>query len=591
MANYTITTNSSRMNVGSNVSSTLTNESDRTLYIQPNTGYVVAAKDFKAPDTLQAGILSIEITDTLRAYDNNNEVQVVVNFDPSFVVTADNNDFSLGITGEAKLFVPNLTFDYESKVDFYLNIIETTTNCTIEKIAINTELITDSSLTHVSGTVNTGFNQRIFSYQIKANEGFEFTSIPSLSTSSNVAVRPLFISTNKDSDGRITQYNFNILYYNEVNINQADNLTLRVEASTTAIPSLAKEISAINFGSSQAKQEGEYRFITLSGTVGSKFNLNITRVSDSSVITNITNGEILSGGKYLVNGETVSNVQVFLPQSVVTVNSKLGNDAFNLTLTAGTDTTLSAIIPSSTPTYVINQYANPIIWFRFINPDASLPNTTFTSGTQDIYVEGRPNKNVEEVEFLSTEDYNFALNAVYTTTATALNIVRQPQHYLRYKVGTVLSTDLDRVILGTEGIPTPLVGVWRVFQKSNPFTDISDVPIITAVDSAGEYIDTTLDCVAADNDSFGILKTDFLYPERSVPANQGGDGGEFKVNITGLKVEQVTTQSVRFTGSVSIQRFGVVPNTDTTISSYTFPYFEFRFAPTAGSDPLLTETI
>lgn len=578
------------MNVGSNVSSTLTNESDRTLYIQPNTGYVVAAKDFKAPDVLQAGISSIEITDTLKAYDNNNEVQVVVNFDPSFVVTADNNDFSLGITGNASLFVPNLTFAYESEVDFYLNIVETTTNCTIEKIAINTELVTDSSLTHVSGTVNTGFNQRIFSYQIKANEGFEFTSIPSLNTSSNVAVRPLFISTNKDADGRITQYNFNISYYNEVNINQADNLTLEVEASTTAIPSLAKEISAINFGSSQVKQEGEYRFITLNGTVGSKFNLNITRVSDSSVIANITNGEILSDGNYLVNGETVSNVQVFLPQSVVTVNSKLGNDAFNLTLTAGTDTTLSTIIPSSTPTYVINQYANPIIWFRFIEPSSSLPNTTFTSGTQNTYIEGRPNKDVEDVEFLSPEDYNFAFNVVYTTTATALNIVRQPQHYLRYKVGTVLSNDLDRVSLSTEGIPTTLSGQWRVFQKSRPFVDLNTTPLVTAVNSTDGYIDTSIACVAADNDSFGISKTDFQFPERMVPANQGGGGSEFKVNITGFNVEQVTTQSVRFTGSVSVQRFGVVPNTDTTISNYLFPYFEFRFAPFAGPDALLTET-
>lgn len=578
------------MNVGSNVSSTLTNESDRTLYIQPNTGYVVAAKDFKAPDVLQSGISSIEITDTLKAYDNNNEIQVVVNFDPSFVVTADNNDFSLGITGEASLFVPNLTFGYESEIDFYLNIVEVTTNCTIEKIAINTELVTDSSLTHVSGTINTGFNRRIFSYQIKANEGFEFTSIPSLNTSSNVAVRPLFIGTSKDSDGRIIQYNFNVSYYNEVNINQADNLTLEVEASTTAIPSLAKEISAINFGSSQVKQEGEYRFITLSGTVGSKFNLNITRVSDSSVITNITNGEILSGGKYLVNGETVSNVQVFLPQSVVTVNSKLGNDAFNLTLTAGTDTTLSALIPSSTPTYVINQYANPIVWFRFINPTSGLPNTTFTSGTQNTYIEGRPNRNVEEVEFLSPEDYNFAFNAVYTTTATALNIVRQPEHYLRYKVGTVLSTDLDRVSLSTEGIPTTLSGQWRVFQKSRPFVNLNTVPLITSVNSANGYIDTSIACIAADNDSFGISKTDFQFPERMVPTNQGGDGSEFKVNITGFKVEQVTTQSVRFTGSVSVQRFGVVPNTDTTISNYLFPYFEFRFAPFAGSDAILTET-
>jgi hypothetical protein len=589
MANYTITQNSSRMNVGSNVSSTLTNESDRTLYIQPNTGYVVAAKDFKAPDVLQAGISSIEITDTLKAYDNNNEVQVVVNFDPSFVVTADNNDFSLGITGEASLYVPNLTFDYESEIDFYLNIVETAVNCTIEKIAINTELVTDSSLTHVSGTVNTGFNNRIFSYQIKANEGFEFTSIPSLSTSSNVAVRPLFTSTSKDSDGRIIQYNFNISYYNEVNINQADNLTLEVEASTTAIPSSAKEISAINFGSSQVKQEGEYRFITLSGTVGSKFNLNITRVSDSFVVTNITNGEILSGGKYLVNGETVSNVQVFIPQSVITVNSKLGNDAFNLTLTAGTDTTLSTLVPSSTPTYVINQYANPIIWFRFIEP-LDLPNTTFTSGTQNTYIEGRPNKDVEDIEFLSPEDYNFAFNVVYTTTATALNIVRQPEHYLRYKVGTVLSNDLDRVSLSTEGIPTTLSGQWRVFQKSNPFVNLNTVPLITAVNSTNGYIDTSIACVAADNDSFGISKTDFQFPERMVPTNQGGDGSEFKVNITGFKVEQVTTQSVRFTGSVSVQRFGVVPNTDTTISNYLFPYFEFRFAPFAGADALLTET-
>lgn len=589
MANYTITQNSSRMNVGSNVSSTLTNESDRTLYIQPNTGYVVAAKDFKAPDVLQAGISSIEITDTLKAYDNNNEVQVVVNFDPSFVVTADNNDFSLGITGEASLYVPNLTFDYESEIDFYLNIVETAVNCTIEKIAINTELVTDSSLTHVSGTVNTGFNNRIFSYQIKANEGFEFTSIPSLSTSSNVAVRPLFTSTSKDSDGRIIQYNFNVSYYNEVNINQADNLTLEVEASTTAIPSLAKEISAINFGSSQVKQEGEYRFITLSGTVGSKFNLNITRVSDSFVVTNITNGEILSGGKYLVNGETVSNVQVFIPQSVITVNSKLGNDAFNLTLTAGTDTTLSTLVPSSTPTYVINQYANPIIWFRFIEP-LNLPNTTFTSGTQNTYIEGRPNKDVEDIEFLSPEDYNFAFNVVYTTTATALNIVRQPEHYLRYKVGTVLSNDLDRVSLSTEGIPTTLSGQWRVFQKSRPFVNLNQIPLITAVNSTNGYIDTSIACVAADNDSFGISKTDFQFPERMVPTKQGGDGSEFKVNITGFKVEQVTTQSVRFTGSVSVQRFGVVPNTDTTISNYLFPYFEFRFAPFAGTDALLTET-
>ena len=578
------------MNVGSNVSSTLTNESDRTLYIQPNTGYVVAAKDFKAPDVLQAGISSIEITDTLKAYDNNNEVQVVVNFDPSFVVTADNNDFSLGITGNASLFVPNLTFAYESEVDFYLNIVETATNCTIEKIAIRTELVTDSSLTHVSGTINTGFSERIFSYQIKANEGFEFTSIPSLNTSSNVAVRPLFISTNKDADGRITQYNFNISYYNEVDINQADNLTLEVEASTTAIPSLAKEISAINFGSPQVKQEGEYRFITLIGTVGSKFNLNITRVSDSSVITNITNGEILSGGKYLVNGETVSNIQVFLPQSVVTVNSKLGNDAFNLTLTAGTGTTLSTLIPSSAPTYVINQYANPIIWFRFINPLSTLPNTTFTSGTQNIYVEGRPNKNVEEVEFLSPEDYNFTFNVVYTTTATALNITRQPEHYLRYKVGTVLSTDLDRVNLSVEGIPTAISGQWRVFQKSRPFVNLNQIPILTAVNSANGYIDTFPDCIAANNDSFGISKTDFNFPERMVPTNQGGNGGEFKVNITGFKVEQVTTQSVRFTGSVSVQRFGVVPNTDTTISNYLFPYFEFRFAPFGGSTGILTET-
>ena len=153
-----------------------------------------------------------------------------------------------------------------------------------------------------------------------------------------------------------------------------------------------------------------------------------------------------------------------------------------------------------------------------------------------------------------------------------------------------MSNDLDRVSLSTEGIPTTLGGQWRVFQKSRPFVNLNTTPLITAVNSTNGYIDTSIACVAADNDSFGISKTDFQFPERMVPTNQGGDGSEFKVNITGFKVEQVTTQSVRFTGSVSVQRFGVVPNTDTTISNYLFPYFEFRFTPFAGSDAILTET-
>jgi len=590
MANYTITQTSSVLDVGVNLSSSLTDLSDRTLYIQPNKGYVVAAEDFKAPDVPQEGISSIEITDTLKAYDVNNEVQVVVNFDPSFVVTAENNDFSLGITGDAKIFVPNDSGSFNEDINYYIHLTETASNCTIEKIALNSEYYSEVSSTKITGTVKSGFRARLFTYEIKANTGFEFISAPELTNSSNIAISNTLITTGKNSDGRITSYSINVLYYNQVSINEADNFTLEVRASAIAIPSLAKQISSINFGELQVKQEGEYRFITLSGGIGSKFNLNITRVSDSAVIKDITNAEILDGGKYLVDGETVSNIQVFLPRSVVIVNSKLGNDAFNLTLTAGTDTTLSSTIPSGTPTYVINQYANPIIWFRFINPGIDLPNTTLTSGVQNIYVEGRPNKNVEDVEFLSTSDYNFTFDVVYTTTATSLNIVRQPENYLRYKNGTVLSSDLDRVVLDTEGLPTTVTGQWRVFQKSRPFVNLNQIPLLTAVNSTDGYIDTTVNCIAAENDSFGILKTDFQYPERSVPANQGGDGSEFKVNITSFKVEQVTTQSVRFTGNVAVQRFGVVPNTDTTISSYLFPYFEFRFAPFAGSDPILTET-
>jgi len=609
MANYTVTQASSIVDVGVNASNTITNLSDRTLYVKPNTGYVVAAKDFHQPVELQAGINSISILDTYIPYDINNEVQIVVNFDPNFIITSDNNDFSLGITGSANLYVPGGSGDYKKEVDYF--ILENTLNpaqsrCVIEKVDINPEFqpefiingtVGDNLPDHIKGKVLAGVNTRLFNYRIKAETGFEFLRTPVVAVSHPDKLKVFLLSAGRDSNGRVISYDYSLSYYAEEETNPADALLLGwTTARAVPIPTSNLQVTSIKSNNDQIKQEGESVLFEVNGSIGSKFNFSVQRDSDSAYLKQLNNIVIGANGKLYIDNNFEDAISVDFPQSPTVINSKLANESYTITLTANSGTEITSSVgtsgTSSSRSYTIHQYANPIMWFNFVDPgDTGLTNTSVT-GQSNFYIEGRPNRSVEEIEFLSSSDYNFAFSVVYTTTASALNIVRQPDHVIRYKYGNVFSDSLTKVYTDLEGLPQSQPSVqYRVFADNYPATHstTSYRYIQNSFPNADPtYFETGTNNVAGENIAFAILRTDWGFEDRFVPKSQGGLGDNFRFNITNFAVEQIDTQSVRFVGNVSIQGFGTMENTNpSNYATWPFPHFELRFTPSTN---ILTET-
>ena len=289
-----------------------------TLIIKPNAGYTVAASDFSISNlsTLTTPYLdngnenpnykwveSVSITDTGTAGTTSNTVSVLVSLVTSGprgpLVLSSNFTIGLDIDGQA------LVDNVDPNVNLSMPIIEqfdtdeitidadanTNNNATIAYspaagITANTTTSGNFKETTFDGQVQSGKATNIGNISVTADAGYYFQETPYF-TYLNAAKSPPIITLTsptitRDSNKRITAYNFNATYKN--NTDTATNAKAFLRYKTATIPTVTKEIKKIQFGEAQVSSTGDKKQIVVHGDVDAEFDLVIQDSTGSSIL-------------------------------------------------------------------------------------------------------------------------------------------------------------------------------------------------------------------------------------------------------------------------------------------------------------------
>ena len=548
MANYTITTKEIIADIGDNILTEIPNASDRTLTITPNSGYVVDTSYFTLPSQLPSNVAQIALSNTGVGGEPGNTVEVVVTFS-SLVLSASNATFTLGITGDAKLYIPPPEGASKTNVDIYLSILDDLTDCAITKVAKSGFSFNNNVLT---GSLKAGVRTVVATCTLTANSSKQFIEQPDftkpdfLDNQGNGAIGTLIKKITRDADSHITKYEIDILYFSSIDSTISNNLKLSIKSSTVDIPTETREITHVAFtGGSLINPDGETKKFVIYGDVGSIFTITTTKASDSSNEFTVTNAEIVASSDGLSTSRRFKVGGVVYDHWQHTFGSTTANESYSFAITAGAATTLNSTSISSP--YTLNQYINPVIKF-------TCGGGGFSFGAQtEIIKTGRPNKSSNQLAYISDLNPTFELDYSFNVGSGTLTLNSNNLYHKQINVkGTVLSNDLDRIYMDATGIE---VGD-SIYQENKAG---SATFVVAGVAGDKSYIDTAENANAVDNGNFKIIKTSWSHKDRFIPTTFGGSNGGTDITITNLRGEQVNSQTVRIKANVSINKFGYVP--------------------------------
>ena len=512
MSNFTIT--SQELDVTLNTGIHTRSEADRTLIISPTAGYVVSKDNFVVPNPLPDDVASITLTDTGTPGEPDNTVKVVVGIDPNYVATATDNVITLGITGDANLYIPPPEGAETINVDTFVEIVPILKDCTLSKSAETGITISSNSL---SGSVKAGFTNKIAQYTVTAGSNKHFVATPTIELTSNLVSKGNGIITiektgsTKDVNGFVTAFVFDINYFSNVNYYKQQQLSYNFTIEALSIPTSTTEFKKIDFGINQVLNLGETRTIKAFGDVGARLTYEVKPTGGSNFTTGTI--QIKKSGDYK-SSQSFATFDGKFPASSTSTSYEL-----KLTKVSGTEFN-SDSIGSSPKTYTINQYVNPVITMS-----ASGPNNANYSDPADIAKTGRPNKLASDLLYLKRTKFNFDLNYSITTTDSSISITKVPEFRLLTLPGDVDSTNQDRVYLSSvAGLVTGMTVVEHSNDTSIPSRTIS------SINTTDNYVVVSSNFAATGTSKvFTFVKSDWRLAD-VVPLLNGGN----IINITNI---------------------------------------------------------
>ena len=292
------------------------------LTIIPNEDYVIAATNFSVNNMsdLTGRVSEATFTDSTLAYALDNTVLVKVSLDPTFQLngTAANDGITLDIDGATTLVSPEVTeIDVNVSLveEIITEILENNTNenanadpaITLSDGFTQTVAV-DGNITQtvISGQVANNVQTVIAMLSMPADTGYYFQSQPYLIPvgMGNNVLRLVPSGITRNSDNRITTYNFKMVYRNDVAIKSGSGARAFIKWKTTKIPTVTTEIKDVMYGASEIVNIGETRPITIYGDAGAEFDLTITKDFDGSSIISrsLSNTQVVDPIGGIVNG-------------------------------------------------------------------------------------------------------------------------------------------------------------------------------------------------------------------------------------------------------------------------------------------------
>lgn len=542
MANYTIQQVSSFVNVNTNA--TEISESDRTVYVVPNAGYVVSASDFSLASS--SGITSINRTDTATAGEPGNQVKVILNLDSATLNS--NTIFQLNLNGDAKIYNEPLVGSSKSSVDYYISVEQ------VEAPVQSTVTLKSNAGATIGAFQNQevvapGETKVVGSLTFEATSTYYFSTMPIIKEfredSTVVTLKTKDII--RDVNGFITKVVYEVCYSSLVNKYLADAVKIKHESVAIVKPSVDNQIKTVDLGIKTLSNLGETRYIKVYGNVDSQFDFSVVKNSDSSTVYSQNNINIVSSdqgvssglsSRLRFNNANYDYIEVTFPASATA-------ETYNIVISADTGTTLGSNIPTSNPNYTLKQYANPTFKYKA----ESLGNIATQNSATRV---GRVNKTAEQLSYLFDEgDLNFNLSF----NVLNMTLSRQPRNHVQTIFGEVKTGELNKIYFDTSILNIPNIGSVDTIVVEDGEDTSAPIRIISGVQST--HISVVEGSGGADseftvgkNKSFTIVQSDFDTTSVVKSLNGGTE-----LVISDLTATQ-DGNDYNLSQSISINKFG-----------------------------------
>lgn len=540
------------------------------LKIVPDAGYVTAASSFSVNnmDDLVGRVSGVTFEDSIEggAYQLGNTVLVKVNLDPAFQLMGPdylwNDVISLDIDGSAiewtDVLIDLSAFIYISVDVFdFSNIVFTPLNDN----AINTlDEANGQIVTELSGDdVTPNVPQVMAMMAVTADSGYYFETQPSLMpvNISNDILRLSPSSVTRDSNNRITAYNFKVIYKNSVTITPSFGAKVFVKANAVKLPTDTTEIKDVIYGAPNILNIGETRPITIYGDAGAEFDITITKDIDGTSIidrgitnTNVsdaTYGTIRGINKKLVSHGRKSGIASY------TFNQEFPVNKGYTTTVDGTRDSATMIINGDTGFVTKNnniRVGDQLI-YDDVDTGAIVTVSSITDATTVVLSEAVDMDDNDSIRFVRPESYHINIYPKGSTTLKS-NIPTVVPHY------TLNQYRNPTLILKTSEADAGYTGPTNVYQYTGrPNAYPSKIKQLAAPRAFSVKWICTGKTFAAVGSTSGIptwSSTDSTTSHwtNSVYADNGGTHIEiFNIAVTG-----VGTTTFTLTADVLIKKWG-----------------------------------
>lgn len=553
MANYTIQKHSS-LNNAIEVPITLS-EDQRTVYIKPNPGYVVAASYFSGPSdfTDRDPVTSMTFTDEGDAGQPGNVVKLV--FGCNTITNAADINLNLSFTGDAKFYEDLGGVESKDYIDFHFKISDdviTNTNINFYEIDQTSLRSNTFNRDNVSFDVKPKKRTLVGYVKISSTTGNYIPSSPVLNINNGDAngdgkVEFDFHKKVSDKNGYDIEYWYEVYYYSSKDKYIGDNIqTSIVSPVGISIPAEVVELTSIDYGSNIIKPDGENKNIFIYGSIGAKFGFEVVRSSDTFTLFNqgvriISDNSTTKGFSSKIETEASAGAgwikRDFIPLSF---NSTSTNESYSINITPLDNTTINSSLPSTNPRITLNQYLNPII---------TLGMTHNSSDWGPKYVNGLPGGTAESMEHISSfEDLNFT----HTVTVPNLTFTNAPYHDIFTFIGEVKENETNTIYVDTSILPSVFLDVGNahgIVEDGITTASSSDIGPYTSHTNE-KIVYTNANFSVGTNKSFTVYKS--IFPRNSIVSSISG----YDLKISNLSVQQVGADSV-YSYDINIDKFGL----------------------------------
>lgn len=284
---------------GSSVSSG-TAPATGSIFIIPKPGFVVSASKF-THGTLPTNVSTCVFSDKSVAGQIDNIVEAVVTFDSGFTFIK-TTKFKIDIKGSADLYKEEeRNVDVKIKIEDKINpnldsspivtFTAATSSFTVSQETITPETEPSNikrTTTKISGTAVKNTSTKIATLKVESKTGYYINRLPHFDFINILdgIIKLVTTSVTRDTDGRVTVVNCNIMFLSRVNTYDNSKGIILLKYKNSLIPTINKEISNVEFGSSDITDDGGKKQIIISGTNGAEFDFTVTKDSDGSSVLN-----------------------------------------------------------------------------------------------------------------------------------------------------------------------------------------------------------------------------------------------------------------------------------------------------------------